>query len=108
METTAFPVSTDHLKSAQQTPQASLSYLLLQLVEQLPHTDKLLHLRLVVLPPEPLVRLPVHPLGLLRKRLYHVRASSEVLPDGLRLVKSPGHCVIPLALVDEVVAMTAQ
>src|SRR5215208_377826 len=62
----------------------------------------------MVLPPEPLVGLPVHPLGLLREWLHHVRAPSETLPDGLRLVEGSVHLVIPLALVDEIVAVTTQ
>src|SRR5215203_5115319 len=62
----------------------------------------------MVLPPEALVGLPVHPLRLLWERLRYVRTPTEHLPDGLRLVKSPVHSVLPLALVDQIVAMTAQ
>jgi hypothetical protein len=43
-----------------------------------------------------------------QERLHHVRAPSKTLPDGLRLVKGMGHRVIPLALVDKIVAMPAQ
>src|SRR5215211_5919550 len=74
------PVSTGHPKTAEQTPQAGLSYLLLQPVQPLPHADKLLHIRLVVLQPEPFVGPPVHPLGLLGERLRHVRTTAESLP----------------------------
>src|ERR671933_3019767 len=61
-----------------------------------------------MVPPMPLVGPPMHPLRPLREGLHHVRATSETLPDGLRLVQSPVHLVVPLALVDEVVAMAAQ
>src|SRR5829696_1997637 len=61
-----------------------------------------------MLPPQPLVGAPVHPLGLLRERLRHVRATSEPFSDGLRLVKCPVHLIVPLALVDQSVAMAAQ
>src|SRR5215207_1863961 len=50
----------------------------------------------------------VHPLGPLREWLHHARAPSETLPNRLRLVKSPVHPILPLALVYEVVAMTAE
>src|SRR5215203_4851706 len=62
----------------------------------------------MMLPPVALVGSPVHSFGLLWEWLCHVRAPSKPLPDGLRLVKSPGHCVIPLALVNKLVAMSAQ
>src|SRR5215218_612767 len=62
----------------------------------------------MVLPPEPLVRLPVHPLWLLGKQLRHVRAAAEPLPDRLRPAKGTCHLVLPLTLIDEIVAMTAQ
>src|SRR5829696_1012557 len=61
-----------------------------------------------MLPPEPLVRPPVHPLGLLRERLHHVRATTEPLSDLLCPVQSPVHLVVPLALIGEVVAVPAQ
>src|SRR5215210_7538848 len=61
-----------------------------------------------MLPPEPLVSAPVHPLGLLREGLRHVRAPSEPLPNRLRPAKCTAHRVLPLTLVDQVVAMTAQ
>src|SRR5215217_2810666 len=62
----------------------------------------------MMLPPEPLVGSPLHPFRLLRKGLRHVRAPSEPLPYGLCFVECPVHCAFSLALVDEVVAMTAQ
>src|SRR5215203_2369976 len=49
----------------------------------------------------------VHPLGPLRERLRHVRAPSKALPYRLRPAKSTMHLVLPLALVDEIVAMAA-
>ncbi len=101
-----FPLSM--LKTAEQTPQVALSYLPLRLNYPLPHADKLLHLRLVVLPPEPLIGPPAHPLGLLRERLRHVRAPSEPPADVLCPVQSSVHPIIPLALVREVVAVSTQ
>jgi hypothetical protein len=56
----------------------------------------------------PLIGLPVHPLGLLRERFHHVRAPSEPPTDVLCPVQSPVHLVVSLALVDQIVAMTAQ
>jgi hypothetical protein len=50
----------------------------------------------------------VHLLGLLRKRLHHVRATTESLPDLLRPVQIPVHLVVPLALLGKVVAVAAQ
>src|SRR5215211_7870166 len=50
----------------------------------------------------------VHPLRSLREELRHVRAPSESLPDGLCFAKSTVHLVLSLALVDQIVAMTAQ
>jgi hypothetical protein len=41
-------------------------------------------------------------------RLRHVRVPSEALPDRLCPAKSTVHLVLPLALVDEIVAITAQ
>src|SRR5215211_6660703 len=61
-----------------------------------------------MLPPEPLIGPPVHPLGLLREWLHHVSAPSEALPNGLRLVERPVHRVLPLTLVDQIVATAAQ
>ena len=61
--------------------------------------DELRHLRLVVLPPEPLVSAPVHPLGLLGEGLHHVRAASEPLPDFLRFVQRSVRLVVPTALI---------
>src|SRR5215212_8236241 len=61
-----------------------------------------------MLPPEPLVGLPVYPFWLLRERLRRVRAPSKTLPDGLCPVEGMVHRVTSLALVDEIVAMTAQ
>src|SRR5215212_7284941 len=101
-------VSADLLKTAKQTPQARLSYLLLELILPLPHAEELLHLGLVVLPPEPLVGPPVHALGLLREWLHHVRATSEALLDGLCLVECPVHRVIPLAPVSKVMTVATQ
>src|SRR5215211_7735047 len=95
-------------KTAERTPQTGLSHLLLQFIQPLPHGDELRHLRLVVFLSEPPVSLMVHPLWLLGKRLRHVSAPSEPLPDSLRPAKSTVHLVLPLALVDEVVAMAAQ
>src|SRR5215207_2633246 len=95
-------------KTAEQTPQARLSHLLLHLVQPLPHSGKLLHLRLVVFLSEPPVSLMVHSLGPLREGLSHVRAPSKALPDRLRPAKSTVHRVLSLALVNQVVAMTAQ
>src|SRR5215216_370619 len=77
-------------------------------MQPLPHATKLLHLRLVVLPPEPLVGHPVHTFGLLREWLHHVRAAADALPNRLRPAKGTSHLVLPLALVDKIVAMTAQ
>src|SRR5919199_134355 len=68
----------------------------------------MLHLCLVMLPPEPVIGLPVHPLGFLWELLHHVRAPSESLPYLLRPHESPVHFLVPLALVAEVVAMPAQ
>src|SRR5215204_1897320 len=95
-------------KTAERTPQARLSHLLLELIQPLPHTCELFHLRLMMPPPQPLVGPPVHPFGLLRERYRHVRTPSEPLPDVLRPAKSTAHLVLPLALVDQIVAMTAQ
>ena len=89
-------------------PSSRLSCLLLHPVQPFPHVCELRHLRLVVLLSEPPVSLMVHPLGPLRKWLHHVRAPSEPLLDGLCPAKSAGHLVLPLALVDQIVAMTAQ
>src|SRR5829696_3466183 len=50
----------------------------------------------------------MHPLGLLREWLHHVRAAAEPLPNRLRPAKSTVHPLLPLTLVDEPVAMTAQ
>src|SRR5215203_3912461 len=50
----------------------------------------------------------VHPLGPLREGLRHVRAPSKALPDRLRPAKGTVHLVLPLTLVDQIVAMTAQ
>src|SRR5215204_857385 len=61
-----------------------------------------------MLPPQPLVGPPVHSLGLLGEGLSHVRAPSEPLPNRLCPAKSTVHPVLPLALVDQIVAMTAQ
>src|SRR5215204_4788377 len=95
-------------KTAEQTPQARLSHLLLHLVQPLPHSGKLLHLRLVVFLSEPPVSLMVHSLGPLREGLSHVRAPSKALPDRLRPAKSTVHLVLLLTFVDQIVAMTAQ
>src|SRR5215211_2401161 len=62
----------------------------------------------MVLPPEPLVGSPAHPLGLPRERLRHVRAAAKAPADVLCPVQSPVHLVIPLALVAEIVAVSAQ
>src|SRR5215207_941070 len=95
-------------KTAEQTPQARLSHLLLHLVQPLPHSGKLRHLRLVVFLSEPPVSLMVHSLGPLREGLSHVRAPSEPLPNRLRPAKSTVHLVFALAFVTEVVAVAAQ
>src|SRR5215217_5272193 len=94
-------------KTAERTS-SRLPRLLLQPIQPLPHTCELFHLRLMMPPPEPIVGLPVHPPWLLGERHRHVRAPSETLPDRLGTAKSTGHLVLPLALVDQVVAMTAQ
>src|SRR5215208_2630383 len=89
-------------------PNRTLTQLPLHPVQPLPHTGKLLHLGLVVLPEHPHVGVMVHSLGSLRERLHHVSAAAEPLPDCLRPAKSTVHLVLPLALVDKIVAMTAQ
>src|ERR687894_461335 len=86
-------------KTAEQTPQAGLSYLLLHLVQPLSQAGKLLHLRFAVLFSEAPVSVMVHPLRPLREWLHHARAPSEPLPYGLRPAKSPVHPILPLALV---------
>src|SRR5215203_493499 len=68
----------------------------------------MLHIRLVVLPTEPLVGLTVNPSGLLLEGSCHVRSPSKPLPDRLRPPKGAGHLVLPLALVDQIVAVAAQ
>src|SRR5215208_8156329 len=50
----------------------------------------------------------VHPHGPLREGLHHVRAAAEPLPNRLRPAKGAIHLVLPLVLVDQIVAMTAQ
>src|SRR5687768_9166382 len=106
--TIAFVSSMAVPKNCRTNPSRALSYLLLELIQPLPHADELRHLRLVVFLSEPPVSLMVHPLGPLREGLRHVSASSETLPNRLGPAKSTVHLVLPLALVDEVVAMTAQ
>ena len=66
-----------------------LGYLLLKLVQPPPHTHKMLHLGLVVLQEQPHVDVVVHPLGLIRERLHHVRSPSQALPYLLRSPQSP-------------------
>src|SRR5215208_436029 len=61
-----------------------------------------------MLPEQPHVGVVVHPFGLLRERLRHVRTTTEPLPYRLRPAKSTVHLVLPLALVGEVVAVAAQ
>src|SRR4051812_43112981 len=61
-----------------------------------------------MLPEQPVVGLPVHPLGLLREGLRHVRAPAELLPYLLGPSQGADRRVLPLALVDKIVAVTAQ
>src|SRR3712207_5097580 len=91
----------------QYTYPGSLTQLPLQLVQPFPRTSEVFHLGLVMFPEQPHVSFVVHPLGLLRKRLPHVRAAAETLPDLLRPSQGSKRLVLALALVAEVVAVAA-
>src|SRR5215208_4671407 len=80
-------------------PRSGLPCLLLELIQPFFHPDELLHLRLIVLPEHPHVGVAVHPLGLLRERLRHVRVTSQPLPYLLRSPQGPMRLVLALALV---------
>ena len=68
----------------------------------------MLYLGLIVLRAQPHVGVVVHPLWLVGERLHHVRTTPEARPDLLRPSESTGVLVLALALVSEVVAVTAR
>ena len=84
-----------------------LSYLLMEFVRPLPRAGQMLPLGLLALPLQPLIGVVVHLFWPPRKRLHHVRATTEAHPDLLRPPQGLVFLVLALAPVAQVIAMPA-